>query len=516
MNVEDKSQTLRTYGIAAAEAYDAYKDNAFLGWAETTWNSARPFIISDSDVQSGKALGKSTVVQKSCSGASLAGGGFWASQFHTFTLIAIDVSSVLLANRPLFSRLGYEKHGVFCLQSSSIVDFYTESVDARLSGLLAEATGNQTYLDAASQSLNFIHDHLYNSQHIVDDGIKSDTCTTQTSFAFPYNSAYMIEGMSILSTITKNQSTLQLPLRNLATLRLRDTLAATVYNKAWQKDNGVISYGSGNSGDWNMVHALSTVYRRNSTEPDLRSYIRDYLTVQYNALSDLATAGSSIYGSSWIGPPGTQLDPVNQTTALTVLISGIALRNTTASSVPPPVESGGTPSGSNTAGGTRSSTGAIVGGSIGGVVLLIGIGIGVWWLLRRRRRHQQKADKTAGIYAERPPVSNDSRSDYSREVSSFPGYSSSGGESMRSLGRINRHLTPVRLSVPPSSQWSSAASSTDQGTSSVSELAEELKALRLQHSRIQERIWEEEDGPPPEYDSIRSAGREQYRDEKGR
>ncbi|KAK1218463.1 hypothetical protein PQX77_018861 [Marasmius sp. AFHP31] len=87
-----------TYGIAAAEAYGAYKDDAFLGWAETTWNSARPFIISDNDVQSGRALGKSTVVQKGCSGASLAGGGFWASRFYTFTLMAIDVVSVLLAN----------------------------------------------------------------------------------------------------------------------------------------------------------------------------------------------------------------------------------------------------------------------------------------------------------------------------------------------------------------------------------------------------------------------------------
>ncbi|KAK1225761.1 hypothetical protein PQX77_011280, partial [Marasmius sp. AFHP31] len=68
---------------------------------------------------------------------------------------------------------------------------------------------------------------------------------------------------------------------------------------------------------------------------------------------------------------------------------------------------------------------------------------------------------------------------------------------------------------PPSSQWSSTASSTDQGTSSVSELAAELDVLRLQHSRLQERIWEEEDGPPPEYYSVRSAGREQYRDRKG-
>ncbi|KAJ8074468.1 hypothetical protein PM082_015369 [Marasmius tenuissimus] len=76
---EAKRQAFRVYGIAAAEAYSAYTDEAFLGWAETAWNSAHPFVVSNSDVQSGRALGKSTVVQENCSGASLAGGGFWAS-----------------------------------------------------------------------------------------------------------------------------------------------------------------------------------------------------------------------------------------------------------------------------------------------------------------------------------------------------------------------------------------------------------------------------------------------------
>ncbi|KAJ8074465.1 hypothetical protein PM082_015366 [Marasmius tenuissimus] len=59
------------YGIAAAEASSAYKDGAFLTWAETAWSSARPFVISDRDVASGRSLGKSTVVQKNCSGGEL-------------------------------------------------------------------------------------------------------------------------------------------------------------------------------------------------------------------------------------------------------------------------------------------------------------------------------------------------------------------------------------------------------------------------------------------------------------
>ncbi|KAJ8074471.1 hypothetical protein PM082_015372 [Marasmius tenuissimus] len=371
-------------------------------------------------------------------------------------------------------------------------------------------TGNQTYLNAASQSLDFIRAHLYNDQHVVEDTIVSDTCKVQAMIA-PFNSAYMIEGMSILCSITSNQSTTQL---------LRDTLAATIYNKAWQKDDGIISYGSGHSGDWAMVHALSAVYRRNSTAPDLREYIRDYLTVQYNALLDSATAGSNIYGGSWIGPPGTQLDPSNQTSALTVLISAITLENTT-SSAPPPVESSDTPPNPDSTSSTRSNIGGIVGGAVGGTLFLVGLGVGIWWLLSRRR-HRQQAVEAEGTWASYQPVSTGTSSDYS-VVSPTPGHSNQSDQLLGAIGGApqshqQKHLAPARRLAPTSSSLRSEPSaSSDRGISSVNELAAELHALRLQQARLQERIWEEEDGPPPEYfESMRSPRREQHREGKGR
>ncbi|KAK1225762.1 hypothetical protein PQX77_011281 [Marasmius sp. AFHP31] len=68
------------YGIAAVKAHAAYNDGNFLVWAETAWKSARPFVISDSDVQYGRALKKPAIVHN-CSGASLAGGAFYTSRF---------------------------------------------------------------------------------------------------------------------------------------------------------------------------------------------------------------------------------------------------------------------------------------------------------------------------------------------------------------------------------------------------------------------------------------------------
>ncbi|KAL0063958.1 hypothetical protein AAF712_009148 [Marasmius tenuissimus] len=334
----------------------------------------------------------------------------------------------------------------------------------------------------------------------------------------------MIEGMSILSTITKDQSTLQLYVRfppitstyRLLTvriaLRLRDTLAATVDNDLWQGDNGIISYGSGHSGDWTMVHALSAVYQRNSTTPDLRNYIRDYLTVQYNALSDLATNGSSIYGSSWIGPAGTQLDAGAQSAALALLISAIPLQNNTDSVNAPltgsgPTQPSGTPPNSS---GVSTKDVAIVGGSVGGTLFLTCLGFGMWWLLLRRRR-QQKAVDTPGAYKDYQQSLNGTTLDY-LVVSPFTEHFKNRSEQAESpdmrtggvhqdLKQDSGHLVAsTRLPRPPSSHRSNTTSS----TGAINELVADVRALRLQHSHLQERLWEEDESPPPEYYSVRS------------
>ncbi|KAJ8074466.1 hypothetical protein PM082_015367 [Marasmius tenuissimus] len=378
-----------------------------------------------------------------------------------------------------------------------------------LSGLLAEITQNQTYLDAASQSLDFIYNHLYNDQNIVEDTIFSDTCKT-TSFILPYNSAYMIEGMSILSSITKNQSTLQL---------LRDTLAATVYNKAWQGDDGIISYGSGHSGDRDMVHALSTVYQRGSTAPDLRNYIRDYLTVQYNALSDLATNSSGIYGSSWVGPPETQLNAGAQLTALTLLTGAILLRNDTDDTNTRPAGPESTQPRGTLPNSDSGSTdiAAIIGGSIGGTLFLFLMcsGIGIWWL--RRCRRQQKAVDTLGAHKGHQPSANGTTLDY-LVIAPFTEQSKNRSEHVESLevqtGGVHQDLkqknthtiAPICGLGPPPSHRSNTTSGTDyQGTeSTMNELVADVRTLRLQHSYLQKRIWEEDKSPPPGYYPVRS------------
>ncbi|KAL0063954.1 hypothetical protein AAF712_009144 [Marasmius tenuissimus] len=267
-----------------------------------------------------------------------------------------------------------------------------------------------------------------------------------------------------------------------------------------------------------MVHALSAVYQRNSTAPDLRNYIGDYLTVQYNALSDLATAGSNIYGGSWIGPAGTQLDADAQSSALTLLISAIPLQNnidgatasTTGSGSAQPSETQRNDSGS-----TDPNIAAIVGGSVGGTLLFTCLCIAVWLLLRRHRRQREKRQTMEGDYGHQK-YSGRTGSDYT-STPTVPVLQTDRHVSVQSWvrgvhsPRSHRDLDRTRSYVTSHSGTVTSASESTMAR----ELAAEIQALRLQGLRLNERVLEEGAGPPPEYPTSPERT-EYYRGEKGR
>ncbi|KAF5338856.1 hypothetical protein D9758_015561 [Tetrapyrgos nigripes] len=222
----------------------------------------------------------------------------------------------------------------------------TDPAESHLNGLgtglsasLAEATSNQTFLNAATQSLSFIHAHLYNIESAVQDNIsaKGEEQCAIVDGVFPSNSGLMIEGLAILAQITGNASTQQL---------LRETVDAAIRNDVWQgKDDSL------------LVRGLSAAYYRNTTPSDMRNYIKDYLGVQYNAILEQATTGqTNIYGSSWVGPPYSTFNAENQTTAISGLLAAIPLTNDTL-----PNTDGDGDDGSN--------IGPIVGGVIGGITI---------------------------------------------------------------------------------------------------------------------------------------------------
>ncbi|KAJ7351410.1 hypothetical protein DFH08DRAFT_957722 [Mycena albidolilacea] len=335
----------KSFGHAAVKAYTAYNNREFLQYAVDSWWFGRSQTLSQSDVSVGKIPGKNFSIPNVCQNATMVGG-------------------VFLSDKPAESRIAGTATGYFLV----------------LSALLAEATSDPLYLQAANESADFIHSHLFNARNIVQDYIFTDSdraCEVQTSVD-PTSSGLMIEGLSILASITNSTST-----RNLLT----DLLMAVIPNPAWQGDNGVVSV-QGEMGGLMLLRGLATVYTRWSTNTTLRKYVGDYIAVQFNPVTALATAsGTNIYGTSWKGPPNTSFSGTSQTLALGSLISAIGLDAAPSSSPAPSLSPAPAPQRNH-----RSS--AILGGTLGGLAILVLI-LTVVWLMRLRHHRNSKASLTA-------------------------------------------------------------------------------------------------------------------------
>ncbi|PBK60892.1 hypothetical protein ARMSODRAFT_1090065 [Armillaria solidipes] len=240
-----------------------------------------------------------------------------------------------------------------------------------LSALLAEATSNQTYLDAAIESATFIQSHLLSPSDIVLNYISSSCAVNQDPFS--YNCGIFIEGLVILGDITHNAST---------TL-LRGTIVAVTSTLDWHGSDGILKTKT--NGGHHVVRALAALYERNTTSSDLREYIKQYIGVQYNAVIKQATSGSNIYGIPWTKLSSNTFNSDSQTVAMSALLSSMQLvdgssDNPTSSAIPSPSPS------TSPLPIKKTRTGAMVGGVVGGVAVLAVIIAGVFLLRRRHHR----------------------------------------------------------------------------------------------------------------------------------
>ncbi|KAJ7469022.1 hypothetical protein FB451DRAFT_1255579 [Mycena latifolia] len=448
-----------SYGHAAARAYTAYKNPIFLQYAIESWWFGRTYTLSQDNVDAGRIPGKNFTVQLLCQDITMAGGTFYTTDSTDPAIVGLGTG---------------------------------------LSALLAEATPDPTYLQAAQQSTEFIQAHLYNIKNVVQDSISgraNDSCAVASTIE-PYNSGLMIEALAILASISPNASTQAL---------LDNIVAAAIPNTAWQGSNGIIANtGHGSHGDISLVQGLGVAYSRNVTSPALRAYIEAYLAVQFNAVLDLATTtGSNIYGAAWIGPPSSIFSGANQTAALSVLLSAIYLKNettpTASGSSPPTSQTPSAPSRASP--GPRSSLiGGIIGGAVGGIILLSG---GIWFIRRRSRvqRTSQPPVTSPAMYDIEPFI------DVSRPVSDTL---LAEPEQSEKLGRPRKnHPSSGRL-VGGAPITGSAASTSSPGVQAPTvERRNETPAraaspaalptaelVRLLNERLQNQNWDDEEVPP--------------------
>ncbi|KAJ7037185.1 hypothetical protein C8F04DRAFT_420451 [Mycena alexandri] len=459
------------FGHAAAHAYTAYDRNPiFLQYAVDSWWWGREHTLSMQDISARRFPRMNFTLVKVCQNATMAGGTFQN-------------------NDP----------------NNSLVEGYASGYFLVLSALLAEATSDSVYLKAATESLSFIQSHLYKVNNTVEADISASAGSSPCSVGSdtdPTQSGLMIEGLAILSSFTKNASTQNL---------LNELLLAVIPNTAWQGENGIVSEGADSGGgDMNLLRGLGAVYSRNLTTPELHRYIGDYIAVQFNAVVDLATSnGTDIYGDSWSGPPSADFSGLNQTDALGALISAIYLESdsmaassaslspaptSSASLVPTPVPHHG-----------RSKIGAIVGGTIGGVVALGIIAAALWF--RQKRERPPPVFPSALLYEPFPGATpSPFIPSKSTAVTSPPSFHTAPGSPPPAFHLGTKPGEPQNS--PRSPQVGSVAlgglnrmrsqavgPDIEQAAEATSVLPTE-RLITLLNQRLQGRPWDEEDTPP--------------------
>ncbi|KAK0476947.1 hypothetical protein IW261DRAFT_1635377 [Armillaria novae-zelandiae] len=472
-SISPEFSTTYNYGYAAARAYAAYRDPDFIALAVTSWTTARQCTISKEQAVSGIIHCKKSKIAPSCQGTLLTGGTYFSTD-------------------PTDAYLFSMASGFFLA----------------VSALLAEATSNQTYLDAAIESVEFIQSHLLNPSNTVMAFLSSNIsqhCTTDITASLD-NTGTFVEGLATLADITRNTSTEAL---------LHSIMTTAITNPSWQELDGIVR-GTTDGGHY-ILRALGAFYERNTTSSSLREYIKEYIGIQYNAVVQKATLdGSNIYGLPWTGPPRTVFSSSNQTLALSALLSGIQLLDNQSSSKisdGPTSLNGITTSSRPPARATTSSPltqkhnpmGAIVGGVLGGLAVL---GVATACVLLYHRQHRQRNHA--------PPVNESSsqiltpfmatriQADISREpdfnqgkIARYPAFASRGesstppgadADARRADGQV---LTVLNAALSPQNPIDN-------------QRREELPTDELLRMLIQRRLlrnrWDgEHEGPPPEY-----------------
>jgi hypothetical protein len=171
-------------------------------------------------------------------------------------------------------------------------------LNPRLSGLLAEATQDDNYLEWATTSLTFLKNHLFLSRKNfplqVLGSFDSENCGVWGGQEH-HNYGLVIEGLAILYSITRNAS-LQtmlvffssfffLSFHLITTLccffpRLNDVISVAIPKTEWQGKDGIIAAKAEGIGSVELVHGLTAAYERNATSPELRKVVARYLAVQ--------------------------------------------------------------------------------------------------------------------------------------------------------------------------------------------------------------------------------------------
>ncbi|KAG1775154.1 endo-1,6-alpha-mannosidase [Suillus placidus] len=285
------------WATAAYYGYRAYGNLNLLNHAIATWQHVSNYVITASDASSGKQPNKDFPIEGSCDGETMVGGVFWRPLNDDTSVNSITTGYGLIF---LFLKCAH---------------------------LVRESL--YIHLHPCCNSANFIKATNMNSGDLVLDTINAQDCTrSSSSWLFTYNSGKYIEGLSVLAFVTGNTSWTSLML---------EVVAAATKAPAWEGSDGIITEGADVTEDNDgvgfkavLIRGLAEAWSCNTGNTALRTLIRSYTDVQYNALLDLASnssSGSTWYSPAWEGPGPTSFIPWGQLAAVDVLVSAVSVNS---------------------------------------------------------------------------------------------------------------------------------------------------------------------------------------------
>ncbi|KZV69021.1 hypothetical protein PENSPDRAFT_735605 [Peniophora sp. CONT] len=358
---DDITSDALMWGVAAFYGARAYNDTNLLGLAVGAWNVATLYTVSPQNGTSGTQPKRNVNFPIDCvPGVTSAGAVFWQTQPSNLLCVA-------------------EAIGAY----------------AALSAHLWESTGNVAYLNAAEQSASFINTHMYlPDEKIITDVYDIGSCKVTSNQSWTYNQGFFLEALSILSLA---------PVPDNATwTSLSQTLVvSTIQFPGWLSQN-VSSLGVLYEYDhaspivptsfqeefiWRntYIRGLYAIWARSDPSTPMAELIQAFVTVQYNALLDLASVNGNFYSPIWTGPPISAKLSWGQLSAMDVLSAAVGMGPTNNSakgspSAAPPASNTGIPT-------PRAlSSGAIAGIAVGAVAVLTAVVAGCWIIVRRKRR----------------------------------------------------------------------------------------------------------------------------------
>ncbi|KAI0779169.1 hypothetical protein BC629DRAFT_1522930 [Irpex lacteus] len=347
------------WGLAAINAYRAYKDTNALQFARSAWKQLSAAMVTPEDSTAQKHPLKTPNIASTCAnGHSTAGAVFYVANNASDTNVNAETTAGFMT----------------------------------LSALLYEATSEPDFLSAAETSAGFVTGAL-NSGNFIIDTITLQNCTPSVT-SLSYNSGYAIAGLSVLGSTNDTYAA------------MRSQLVSTVIpNPEWtDPQTGVINEGAGDITANHFTLSVKTIYIRGLYEAYSRipadspeaALIRSYIFVQHNALQELASQpGSNQYSPHFIGPPPANLLSWGQLAAADTLYAALGLTDvptsTMTSLLGPTATAGNSPpnTSQNPGSPARKASGispAVIAGLVVGVILLLLLILAIFFVRKRRQR----------------------------------------------------------------------------------------------------------------------------------